>query len=159
MKKFDHEGLILVEYQGKIFEKSTELNCSTAIFIRRFLHSNLLKKLDANDTTLLTLDVNEGMDSIQNQFGDSDYGKIKYSKSAMFWIGYMYRYISYTRNVTTKFVMNLFPHKQLNGVYYTFHTQDPEWCLQSLLQINNLGEEIFDNNFRLKSVIAAHESY
>jgi len=28
--------------------------------------------------------------SIQNQFGESDYGKTKYSKSALFWIGYMY---------------------------------------------------------------------
>ena len=49
MKKFDHNGLLLAEYQGKLFEKSSELNCSTAIYIRRFLHSDLLKKLDKND--------------------------------------------------------------------------------------------------------------
>ena len=91
MKEFDHTGLLLAEYQGKLFEKSTELDCSTAIFIRRFLYSDLLKKMDMNDLTSLSLDVNEGIGSIQNQFGDSDYGKIKYSQSAMFWIGYMYR--------------------------------------------------------------------
>ena len=147
MKEFDHTGLLLAEYQGKLFEKSTEL------------HSDYVKKMDLNDAASLTLDVNEGIDSIQKQFGDFDYGKTKYSKSAMFWIGYMYRYLSYTREVTTRFVMKLFPYKQLNDVYYSFHTQDPEWCVQSLLEMNNLSEEIFDNNLRLKKVMEEQGNY
>ena len=159
MKEFDHTGLLLAEYQGKLFEKSTDLKCSSAVFIRRFLHSDHLKKMDLNDTAVLTLDVNEGIDSIQKQFGDSDYGKIKYSKSAMFWIGYMYRYISYTREVTTRFVMKIFSYKQLNDVYYSFHTQDPEWCVNSLLAMNNLNEGIFNNNLRLKKVMQDRGNY
>lgn len=159
MKKFDHTGLLLAEFQGKLFEKSTDLNYSTAVFIRRFLHSDFLKRMDTNDVTSISLDVNEGIDSIQKQFGDSNYGKIKYSKSAMFWIGYMYRYISYTRELTTKFVMSLFSYSQLNDVYYSFHTQDPEWCVQSLLEMNGLSEDYFDNNIRLKSIISEHNNY
>ena len=159
MKSFDHDGLILAEYQGKIFEKSTDLKCSTAVFLRRFLHSDYLKKMDTNDVASLSLDVNEGIDSIQSQFGDSEYGKKKYSKSAMFWIGYMYRYLSYTRGVRTKFLMGLFPYKQLNDVYYSFHTQDPEWCVQSLLEMNGQSEDVFDNNLRLKAVISARGEY
>ncbi|MBR4235396.1 MAG: hypothetical protein IKR85_04955 [Clostridia bacterium] len=159
MKKFDHDGLLLAEYQGKLFERSTELSCSSAVFLRRFLHSELVRKLDKNDATLLTLDVNEGIESIQNQFGKSDYGRIKYSKSAMFWMGYMYRYLSYTRGVTTKFAMKLFPYKQLNNVYYSFHTQDPEWCVQSLLEMNGRSENVFDNNLRLKAAIYARGDY
>ena len=46
MKEFDHDGLLLAEFQGKLFEKSADLHCSTAVFIRRFLHSDYLKKLD-----------------------------------------------------------------------------------------------------------------
>ena len=159
MREFDHDGLLLAEYQGKIFEKSAELGCSTAVFFRRFLHSELVKKMDMNDLTSLSLDVNEGISSIQKQFGESDYGKIRYSKSSLFWIGYMYRYISYTRESTTKFVMNLFSYKQLNDVYYSFHTQDPEWCVKNLLEMNGQSEEIFDNNLRLKAVISAKGEY
>ena len=159
MKTFDHNGLLLAEYQGKIFEISTELRCSTAVFLRRFLHSDLLKKMDTNDVTSLSLDVNEGIESIINQFGESDYGKNKYSKNSMFWIGYIYRYISYTRGVTTKFVMRLFPYKQLNDVYYSFHTQNPEWCVHSLLEMNDQTEDIFDNNLRLKAVISSRGKY
>jgi hypothetical protein len=159
MKEFDHTGLLLAEYQGKLFEKSTDLSCSSAVFIRRFLHSDHLKKMDLNDTALLTLDVNDGIDSIQRQFGDSDYGKTKYSGSAMFWIGYLYRYLSYTREVSTRFVMKLFPYKQLNDVYYSFHTQDPEWCVHSLLEMNHLNEDVFDNNLRLKKVMEERGNY
>lgn len=159
MRKFNHEGLLLAEYQGKLFEKSSELNCSTAIFMRRFLHSDLLKKLDGNNQTLITFDVNEGIYSILEQFGDSNYGKVKYSKSALFWMGYMYRYISYTREQSTKFIMSLFNYKQMNDVYYSFHTQDPEWCIQNLLEINNLSENIFDNNYRLKEIIKREGNY
>ena len=79
MKELDHDGLLLAEYQGKLFEKSADLNCSTAVFIRRFLHSEFVKKLDKNDLSALSLDVKEGMDSIQSQFGDSDYGMGKQS--------------------------------------------------------------------------------
>ncbi len=157
MKKFDHNGLLLAEYQGKLFEKSYRLNCSTGVFIRRFIHSELLKMLDLNNPSVLTLDANEGIDNITKQFGDTDYGKVKYTLSALFWIGYMYRYISYTREQSTKFVMQLFSYKQMNDVYYTFHTQDPEWCIKSLLDLNGMTEDVFDNNYRLKQIIRMKE--
>ena len=154
MKKLDHDGLLLSEYQAKLFEKSTELNCSTGIFIRRFLHSDWLVRLDENKPELLSLDVNEGISDILEQFGDSNYGKIKFSKNAMFWMGYMYRYISYTREAYTGFIMQLFPYKKMNDVYYAFHTQDPEWCVRNLLEMNSLSENVFDNNYRLKEVMS-----
>ena len=59
MRQFDHNGLMLAEYQGKLFERSNELDCSTAVFIRRFLHSDLLSKLDSNNSSSLSLDVCE----------------------------------------------------------------------------------------------------
>lgn len=157
MREFDHEGLLLAEYQGKLFEKSEELKCSSPIFIRRFVHSDLLNNLDNNKS--ISFDVNEGIQSILAQFGDSSYGKEKYSKAALFWIGYMYRYIAYTREQPTSYIMKLFDYKQLNAVYYSYHTQDPEWCIESLLNLNNLTKDIFDNNSRLKSIIKEKGSY
>lgn len=159
MREFDHNGLLLAEYQGKLFEISVKLNCSTGIFMRRFLHSELLKKIDTNNPASLSLDVIEGINSIQQQFGDSSYGKVKFAESSLFWIGYMYRYISYTRMVSTKFVMKLFDYRQMNNVYFTYHTQDPEWCIRSLLEAKRVTEDIFDNNLRLKAIIRASDRY
>lgn len=153
MREMDHSGLLLAEYQGKLFEKSSELSCSTGIFMRRFLYSDILEKLDTNTPSALSMDVNEGLRSITEQFGTSNYGKKKYSKSALFWIGYMYRYISYTRDVSTKYLMNLFSYEKMNELYYTYHTQDPEWCVRSLLEVHGLTEEALDKNARLKKII------
>lgn len=159
MRKFDHNGLLLAEYQGKLFEKSVELNCSTGIFVRRFIHSDLLKKLDANNPVLVSLEVNEGIKSITEQFGETDYGKDKYSAEVMFWMGYMYRYIAYTREVSSKFVMDLWDYKKMNSLYYSFHTQDTEWCVRSMLEMINFTEDIFDNNYRLKELIEKNGNY
>ena len=158
MREFDHNGLLLAEYQGKLFEKSYDTSVSTGIFMRRFLHSELVKTLDMNKSFLISMDVNEGIESIFSKYKASEYGKEKYSKSSLFWIGYMYRYISYTREQSTKFVMKLFTYKQMNDVYYTYHTQDPEWCIQSLLDLHNLTEDIFDNNYRLKKIMEADKN-
>lgn len=158
MREFDHNGFLLAEYQAKLFEKSVDLNCSSPVFLRRFLHSDLVNILDENDSTILPLDVNEGIESIMKQFGDTSYGKIKYSKDSLFWMGYMYRYIAYTREQSTSFVMNLFKHQQMNEVYYSFHTQGLEWCISNLLELNNLPEEYFDKNYRLKQIMKEKES-
>lgn len=154
MRKFDLNGLRLAEFQGKIFEDSIErFECSSSIFIRRFLYSDLLRKLDKNESSLLSLDVNEGLNDIENQFGYSKYGKTKASREVMFWIGYMYRYISYTRETGTPFLFKIFNYKQMMKLYYVYHTQDPEWCVKNLLELNGLDENIFDKNYRLKMAI------
>lgn len=77
MKKFDHDGFLLAEFQAKLFEKSAELDCSSPIFLRRFLHSDLVRELDKGYSALVSLDVNEGMQSIIDQFGYTSYGKDK----------------------------------------------------------------------------------
>lgn len=159
MREFDHTGLLLSEFQGKLFEKSTELECSSPIFLRRFFHSDLSRRMDGNTTISLSLDVDEGLAQMEEQFGKTSYGKVKYSKGSMFWMGYLYRYISYTRNHSTNFVMQLFPYKQLNDVYFTYHTQDPEWCIRNLLEMNNLDENIFDRNYRLKQIMREKGNY
>ncbi len=159
MKEFDYNGRRLAEFQGSLFEKSYELNCSSAIFLRRFLYSDLLEKLDKNNSALLSLNVKEGINDIVMQFGETNYGKEKYDKNVLYWMGYLYRYISYTREESTKLVMKTINHCLLNSLYYSYHTQDPEWCVQSLLETNNLDEDFFDKNERLKRIIRESDYY
>lgn len=156
MKKLDYNGLLLCEYQAKLFEKSLELDCSTPIFMRRFMKSSLARELDKNESALVSLDINEGLQSINEEYGESNYGKIKFSHNSIFWIGYMYRYISYTRNESTEFIMKTFDYNLLNEVYYAFHTQDPEWVVESLLELYKLDPNYLDKNYRLKIAIKTY---
>ena len=154
MREFDSNGLRLAEFQGKLFENSCEkFDCSTSVFIRRFYYSNLLKELDKNDSSVISLDVNQGLESIKSQFGESKYGKIKKNKDSLFWVGYFYRYISYTRKISTRLLMKIFEYPKMFEVYYSYHTQDPEWCIRSLLEIYNYPEEIFDPNYRWREAM------
>ena len=54
MREFDYNGFLLAEYQAKLFEKSVDLNCSSPVFLRRFLHSDLVNILDENDSTIFS---------------------------------------------------------------------------------------------------------
>ena len=154
MREFDLNGLRMAEYQAQLFELSAiELDCSSSIFIRRFLHSDLLKTLDTNDSSRISLDPNEGLYTIEEQFGKSNYGSNKYSREVLFWMGYLYRYISYTRDVETHLLFKLFDYKKVKNLYFVYHTQSLEWCVENLLELFGLSENIFDRNWRLKESI------
>ena len=151
MRELDTNGLRLCEYQGKLLEESaSRFACSTKVFLRRFYYSKLLEKLDQNNSSILSLDVNEGLDEIEHQFGRSDYGKEKKNKDSLFWVGYMYRYRSYTRNINTQFLFKTIKYEKLFELYPVYHTQDPEWCISNILELYNLTEGYFDPNYRFK---------
>jgi hypothetical protein len=151
MRPFDSNGLRLAEFQAKLFEASVQrFSCSSPVFLRRFLLSDLLKTLDKNESSFISWSVNEAIEEIERQFGPSNYGKDKYSSDALFWMGYLYRYMSYTREMDTRLLFHYFPYKQLNSLFFAYHTQDPEWCVKNLLELRGLSENIFDKNWRLK---------
>lgn len=151
-RKFDKNGLLLAEYQGKLFEESVDsLKCSSPIFIRKFSISDLADDLDKNESSLVSLDLHDGINSIKKQFNFKNVSSnIKYNKEAMFWIGYLYRYVSYTRSVPTSFVIDLFDYKELYRNYYVYHTQDMEWIIKSLLEKRSLTNNYFNPNYRYK---------
>ena len=159
MMQLDTNGLRLAEYQAQLFELSYDLECSSDVFLRRFLHSLLVKKLDRNISAIIDLDARFGIDEIEEQYGKSSYGTNKYGKETLFWMGYLYRYMSYTRDIETKLLFKFFPPKKVSELYYVYHTQDMEWCIENLLELFMLDENVFDRNYRLKQVMKRRGKY
>lgn len=154
MREFDTNGLRLCELQAFIFQESKDrFDCSTKVFFRRFLHSNILDVLDENESALVYFDEDDALNEIEEQFGKSEYGKEKFTYDQLFWIGYIYRYISYTRDMSTPLVVFYFPLEKMKEAYYVYHTQSEEWCISSLLTALELNENIFDKNYRMKEII------
>lgn len=157
MKEFDIKGLQLAKIQAEIFERSIDVfSCSSHIFLRRFINSNLLTRLDKNNIVAIDFTIDEALISINDQFGDSEYGEVKYTKDELYWMGYFYKYISYTREISTKFLFKIFDYRKLKEMYFVSHTQDFEYVISSLLEILGLSEDIFDPNSRLKDTINRH---
>ena len=160
MREFDINGMHLADYQGGLFAKSvTELNYSTPIFIRRFLHSSLLKRLDKQKAFLIDPEPLIGLEEINLEFGETSFGHTKFDEKAMYWVGWFTRYLSYTREISTNIVFKYFPYEKLISLYPTFHTQGEEWCFESLMDLYHLPYDYFDKNNRLKEAIRKNNPY
>lgn len=138
MKKLDFNERKLCQIQGKIFEESTQkVQCSSLIFIRRFMQSNLSKKFDDYSFLVMALDINDCFYEIEKEYGVSSYGKIKYSKNEMFWIGYIYRAISIIYKLPSRKVFSLFNAKEIVKYYNIFHTFDIEQAAEKMIESIN----------------------
>lgn len=135
MKKLDFNERKLCQIQGKLFEESVgRLECSSLIFIRRFMMSHLATKFDDYSFLVVSLDINDCFNEIKDEYGKSSYGKIKYTKNEMFWIGYIYRALSITYKISSKKIYNLFNAKEIVKYYNIYHTFDIEQACEKMME-------------------------
>ena len=98
MREMDDYGLKICKYQGNLFRSSIEMTrCSSPIFLRRFMYSEVAVRMDSEGFLFESTDIADVMNEIEKQFGESDYGKVKYSENELYWIGYLYRYLAYIK--------------------------------------------------------------
>ena len=65
MKKIDSMGLKMCSYQARLFEHSiTAAECSSKIFIRRFMYSNLAERMDNTGFLFDSADIAAAMDEL-----------------------------------------------------------------------------------------------
>lgn len=93
MKQMDRDGLLLCELQAKTFESSIDfILTSSEIFIRRFMNSRIVKTIDNGAVLQTNMQSKDILESVEEQYGSSEYGSVKYTHNEMYWIGYLYRY-------------------------------------------------------------------
>ena len=80
MKVIDDIGIRLCKVQGETFSLSiTKTECSSAIFIRRFMNSYFASRLDNGGLVSEVFDSNVIFEELEHEFGASSYGKEKYN--------------------------------------------------------------------------------
>lgn len=152
MKEWDLSGHKLCEYQAALFEESaTRFSGSSPVFIRLFMFGKVAKAFDDGsilysasglDYSALSLPVANGK--------ERGNGQMKYTRNELHWMGYLYRYYAYTRELSSREVYHLMPASKLVGLYLPLHTQDPEAALQSILASQSIPPVSDDINSRLK---------
>ena len=154
MRKINHDGLLLCKIQGIIFENSLKkTNTSSEIFIRRFMLSDIAKQFDSKAYLDGTLTKDEVFELIEEEYGESNYGKNKYNSEVLYWIGYLYRYFSYTYELTSKQVYRYVKPKELNGLYLAYHTLSCAQAIERILEAKNISFDIDEQNKRLLQII------
>ncbi|MCR5333214.1 MAG: hypothetical protein K6E11_04280 [Bacilli bacterium] len=159
MKELDSAGVELVNFQAEVFEKSVKrFSCSSPIFIRRYMLSKHTMLLGRDISPFVpTLDSDEILDLIEEEYGESDYGATKYPKDVMSWIGYMYMYIVYTRQVSIRRVYSLFPPNFMYENYYIWHSQSEEVALDHFIEVNGYDKNVLDNEYLFKAYLKDKE--
>lgn len=149
MRPLDSIEIKLCQLQAKIFEASIEkTKCSSPIFIRRFMFSSVAKSFDDKKYLFQSTSEDDVFDMLEERYGESEYGKIKYTGDQMYWIGYIYRCISIKYNLSSKAVYELFNAKDIVKHYNIGHTFDivqaAERMMESINYCNDIGEKSLD---------------
>ena len=154
MIKLDRDGLSLCKIQGELFEKSiTNVSTSSSIFIRRFMNSEIAKAFDSKDFLNDTISINGIYKELDAQFGESKYGSTKFNSEVLFWIGYIYRYFSYTYDLSSKQVYKIIKPNELNEIYYVYHTFDCANAIERILEEKGICFDEDKLNDKLLSLI------
>ncbi|SKB89420.1 hypothetical protein SAMN06296386_10857 [Lachnospiraceae bacterium] len=135
MKKMSKDGLILCDIQAKTFELSlSEQDTSSEIFIRRFMNSSIAKDFDNEVLLQNNLQPKDILDRLDEEYGKSDYGSLKYTANELYWIGYIYRYYAYTYEKTSTQVYRTVKPKELRQLFLPYHTMDPAQAIDRILE-------------------------
>ena len=71
------------------------------------MNSNIARDFDSKDILNDTKSIETIYEIVEQEFGESDYGTKKFGSESLFWIGYIYRYFSYTYNLSSKQVYKM----------------------------------------------------
>lgn len=140
MKKIDQAGLLMCDLQAEAFELSlTEISCSTEIFIRRFMHSETAKRADSGYYLNLATTPRDIVEEVVAEYGESAYGKVKYTANELYWIGFIYRYFAYTYEISSLRAYKLVKPKELRTFYPACHTMDGAQAIERILEIKKIN--------------------
>lgn len=139
MRKISKDGVILCTLQAETFEKSVEkMDTSSEIFIRRFMKSEIAKRFDNESILESNIQANDILELIDEEYGISNYGSVKYTRNEMFWIGYIYRYFAFTYNMTSAQIYKIVKPKELRDLFLTYHTMDPAQAIERILEAKGM---------------------
>lgn len=140
MRKMDSYGLNLCKFQAELFQKSAdEIACGTKIFIRRFMLSDLAKRMDGEGFLFDAIDVTDALQEVESQFGPSDYGRIKFGREELYWIGYIYRYWAYITARSSKHIYKMVKPDELRKLYFPYHSLDAEQAIERIIEAKDIS--------------------
>ncbi len=142
MKKIDSLGLKMCRYQAALFDASLPYtNCSSKIFIRRFMNSELAKRMDSNGILFDSLDITDAIREIELQYGVSSYGTERFGAEELHWIGYIYRYWAYISGMSSRQIYRIMKPEQLRKLYFPYHSLDPLQAIERIMEETEAGEQ------------------
>ena len=142
MREMDAYGLKMCSYQAELFKQSAlQQKCSSGIFIRRFMNSELSGRIDSDGFYFESTGIPDAFYELDTEYGPIEYGRIKYSEEELYWIGYIYRYWSYITEKSSKQVYKMIKPDELRKLFYPYHSLDPVQAIERISESKGITEE------------------
>lgn len=138
MERRSHEEVmfydVLIEYQAKLFELSSENGYASEDFIRTFMYSDYAANLyceggwSTYNFDFYTLQ----MEIIEDDYGVTTEGPV-WEEDLMYWIGFIYRYwYFYTGDSAVK-IYETAPPAKMRDMYISYANENPDYIVDVLL--------------------------
>ena len=111
------------------------------------MKSEIAKRLDNESVLESNIQANDILELINEEYGISNYGSVKYTRNEIYWIGYIYRYFASTYELSSTQVYKIVKPKELRGLFLPYHTMDPAQAIERILEAK---EMIVDEEAELK---------
>lgn len=135
MRSINSNGLLLCELVAQVFEESFDkYNCSSEIFIRRFMYSNVSRNFDNLVYLVEPTTSDDIFNEVDKEFKTTNYGKNKYSKKILYWIGYMYMYGAYVYEYYLRSLYRFIKPKELYDLYLGYHSFDCKFAWERIFE-------------------------
>ncbi len=145
MKELDRECKRLADIQAELFELSVKKLEMSSVFVRRYMNSKIVKELDDYSFLDDSKTVEDIFTELDNQYGKTTYGSIKYNHNLMYWAGYLYRCFSYIYELSSKQAYKLLPLKEVISCYEPYHTLDVSQAIERMLEAKKISFDSEDN--------------
>ena len=149
MKPLDSIELKLCQLQAKLFEASFDYaDYSSPIFIRRFMFSSIAKTFDNNTYLLLSNSTDEIFEELDEEYGKITYGKDKYTKDQLYWVGYIYRCFAIIYNLSSKQIYKLLNAREIIKYYNIYHTFDAVDAVKRIAENINYENDVQEKAYK-----------
>ena len=102
------------------------------------MNSKICKNIDDGGILQTNMNDYDVVERVQEQYGESQYGSVKYTANELYWIGYIYRYYSYTYELSSIQVYKIIKPKELRELFLAYHTLDPSQAIERILEAKNI---------------------
>lgn len=119
--------------QAKLFQNSTKKGINSREFIKNFMTSEIAARWDLPYDRYQWAGEGYIMEEILDAFPDMPHND-SWNEDVMHWIGYLYRYWHFYKNMTSKEIYSFADADKMFLVYEAYHTLNCDMAIDRLME-------------------------
>ena len=137
----DEDVFLMCKFQARLFELSvTKIKVSSPLFVKYFMKSPVTRRMDSTAFLSEATDCERIISDMNAKYSTRTGGR-RYSEEAMYWMGYIYRYMCLSKKITSSKAYMLIKPDELIGLYFPYHSLDPEAAVSRIFEAKTFNPE------------------